>query len=377
MNEFRHDFRFESTPEIMYPPIDQERLEKCDRDDRILIEKHYNELMVNRAQRLYTAYKKIYLEPHQQYDLDAQQVQEFDKLLQAAGEECFEIARDKVRIIKGENDDLTGLLRRDAFAARYEIALRAFERTQPEDEVISFLFVDIDDMNRLNTTYGHAPVDMLLKALGQKLLKEIRAVDAVCRHGGDEVLVLLNHIKRDAVESTVERIYAALATLSIIKEANGNYRVRDLANESLAEGETLEDQLSMSMGVRTLEAKEIGHLPMIEQITLETDNAVYHTKSLGKDGITFLEGEHPDTKEPTVTSHKFNRNNGSFNLIGERGQKLSKEAVQSPEVISNEIKAKLRRTLECAYQKHNKQLPANIEQAIGNLAEQIYGVCYT
>ncbi len=375
MNEIRHGSELELKLE-MYPPINPEKLRKYDPEDSTLIKKFYNQIMVRRIEELYTTYQNLYLTPSKQYDPDAVQVTEFQKLIQSAAEECFEIARDKVRILKTENDDLTGFLRRDGFASRYEIALRSFERAQPEDEVIALLFIDIDDMNYLNTTYKHGTVDKLLKAMGKKLSKEIRAVDAACRYGGDEVLTLLDHIKKDSVESTVERLYTALATLSIIEDAEGNYLVKDLATEELSEGEKRKDSLSLSIGVRTITKEEIGHIAHIDQIIAEADEAVYHTKSLGKGGVTFIERWDETTGEPLVKSLKYDQM-GTLKQVGEGLQPISKEAAQNSEVIQTDITKKLRRTLECAYQRHNQQLPPNIEQAIRTLANEIYGVCYT
>jgi diguanylate cyclase (GGDEF)-like protein len=76
---------------------------------------------------------------------------------------------------------------------------------------LAVLFVDVDHFKRINDSLGHTTGDALLKSIALRLAGCVRTTDTVCRHGGDEFLVLLSEVARteDAALSA-EKILAAL-----------------------------------------------------------------------------------------------------------------------------------------------------------------------
>jgi diguanylate cyclase (GGDEF)-like protein len=46
--------------------------------------------------------------------------------------------------------------------------------------------LDLDHFKNFNDTYGHAPGDEVLKALGRLLRETVRASDIACRYGCEE-----------------------------------------------------------------------------------------------------------------------------------------------------------------------------------------------
>ncbi|WP_197025660.1 diguanylate cyclase [Marinobacter sp. HL-58] len=110
-----------------------------------------------------------------------------------------------------QHDSLTGLLNRYAFAERFEQAAALARR---HGKKMVMLFIDLDNFKEVNDTLGHSVGDEILKALGQRLLGCVRATDHVCRHGGDEFVVLLSDLtEHEQAFAVVDKVREAAADL--------------------------------------------------------------------------------------------------------------------------------------------------------------------
>ena len=87
------------------------------------------------------------------------------------------------------HDSLTGLPNRALFRELTRAAVAAAAR---DGSHLALLFIDVDRFKSVNNTLGHAAGDTLLTTLAQRLRAAVRASDAVCRHSGDEFIVLLH-----------------------------------------------------------------------------------------------------------------------------------------------------------------------------------------
>jgi diguanylate cyclase (GGDEF)-like protein len=58
--------------------------------------------------------------------------------------------------------------------------------------------MDFDKFGDINTHYGHAVGDLVLKAVAERLEFCVRTNDTVARLGGDEFVVLLTSIEDQA-----------------------------------------------------------------------------------------------------------------------------------------------------------------------------------
>jgi len=67
------------------------------------------------------------------------------------------------------------------------------------------LFIDLDDFKAVNDQHGHAAGDLLLQALGCRLLNAVRPDDRVCRKSGGEFLCLLPSIRNEVQALAVAR----------------------------------------------------------------------------------------------------------------------------------------------------------------------------
>jgi diguanylate cyclase (GGDEF)-like protein len=85
-------------------------------------------------------------------------------------------------------DGLTGVYNRSYLELTLERTTKELRRN---GGVVSILFLDIDDMKRVNDTYGHPAGDALLCGLASLLRENCRETDVVARYGGDEFVVLM------------------------------------------------------------------------------------------------------------------------------------------------------------------------------------------
>jgi len=111
-----------------------------------------------------------------------------------------------------QHDALTGLLNRYAFSERFAQAAALAER---HEKKMVMLFIDLDNFKEINDTQGHTHGDDILKALAHKLVGCVRATDHVCRHGGDEFVVLLSDLNQhEQAFAVVDKVMEAAADLS-------------------------------------------------------------------------------------------------------------------------------------------------------------------
>lgn len=105
-------------------------------------------------------------------------------------------------------DALTGLPNRLLFRDRFSQALAHAKRRNAR---VAVLFVDLDGFKEINDAHGHSIGDEMLRHAAQCLLEAKRDVDTVCRHGGDEFLILLS----DVADITTPALFAEKALAAI------------------------------------------------------------------------------------------------------------------------------------------------------------------
>ena len=70
---------------------------------------------------------------------------------------------------------------------------------------------DLDSFKHYNDTLGHVVGDQILKAFGEVLLQENRAMNLVARYGGDEFVTVLSESDVAGAEHYIERIHDRIA----------------------------------------------------------------------------------------------------------------------------------------------------------------------
>jgi len=107
----------------------------------------------------------------------------------------------------GQTDPLTGLADR-AFLMDRLTSLVEGERSR--DHQCAVLFVDVDGFKQVNDAHGHLVGDRVLCEVARRLAECVRSDDHVARYGGDEFVVLLEHVSgRGEIQPVVDRIGAA------------------------------------------------------------------------------------------------------------------------------------------------------------------------
>jgi len=164
------------------------------------------------------------------------------------------------------HDSLTGLSNRALFVDRLRESL--FRAQRNEHYKFAVLFMDIDNFKVINDSLGHSAGDKLLIAMAQRLVDNLRKLDAisrfdtVARFGGDEFAILLDDIVDER---------------SALLVAN---RLHDLLSEPFTiKGKSVFVTNSIGITINTLGYEQP------EDMLRDADIAMYRAKELGKSRV--------------------------------------------------------------------------------------------
>ena len=173
-------------------------------------------------------------------------------------------------------DAVTELPNRSRFDAKLAETLESARR---EGTSFAIMYLDLDQFKRINDTLGHAVGDDLLRVIAQRLTRGLRPDDItglpqptsederdVCRHGGDEFIVLLKGVssEQDAARAAT-RLLATLAQPIIL----GTHEVF----------------VSASIGIVFYPRDGV----VLDTLLKNADVAMYHAKSQGRGRFFFYQ----------------------------------------------------------------------------------------
>lgn len=112
-----------------------------------------------------------------------------------------------------ETDPLTNLLNRRSMLTRLETAI---EHSSQSGEPLCVVMCDIDDFKTINDTYGHSSGDFVLRMLAETITEYLGDNDAVCRWGGEEILILLENTSLAQAKEIVNGLRRAVETAPFV-----------------------------------------------------------------------------------------------------------------------------------------------------------------
>jgi diguanylate cyclase (GGDEF)-like protein len=133
---------------------------------------------------------------------DRDELRSLNTQLQSAYEREATLAR---------TDALTGLANRRAFLEEIH---RELARAAREGSHVCVLFLDVDNLKRVNDCYGHPAGDVVIRSTAVAITASVRAGDVAARVGGDEFIVLLWHATKSEAEQIARRIEERVSVLA-------------------------------------------------------------------------------------------------------------------------------------------------------------------
>ncbi|MCR2803096.1 GGDEF domain-containing protein [Paenibacillus soyae] len=155
-------------------------------------------------------------------------------------------------------DYLTGLNNHRTFDEIYNSYLQT---ASDKDECLSIALVDIDFFKKVNDNYGHGNGDLVLKQLGEVLMKTTRSFDTVSRNGGEEFSVIMYDTPHKHALQIAERLRHAVSKNHFL----------------LNNGRSI--PLTVSIGVATYPDTNR------EELLDQADSALYQAKTSGRNVV--------------------------------------------------------------------------------------------
>jgi diguanylate cyclase (GGDEF)-like protein/PAS domain S-box-containing protein len=161
-------------------------------------------------------------------------------------------------------DSLTALPNRLALEERLPQLLSA---AVEQDDSVAVLFIDVDRFKTINDTLGHRVGDDLLRAVAERLQTRLNDRATIYRPGGDEFVVVVDHVKHKRTVAGV-----AMETLGAFTEP------------FTIDGRELFVTSSIGASIFPQNAKSP------EELIAFADSAMYRAKEAGRNNAKFYDG---------------------------------------------------------------------------------------
>jgi diguanylate cyclase (GGDEF)-like protein len=193
---------------------------------------------------------------------------ELERLVQDRTQE-LEASREQLRI-QATHDGLTGMLNRTAILRALAAEL---DRAQRERRTVVVALADLDHFKQVNDTSGHMAGDEALRWFAAAVGATIRPYDHAGRYGGEEFLLVLTEIPREAVEQRLASLHEAISNLQI-HGRGGQFRI------------------NCSMGAAVFDPTDGPGT--VESLLAVADQALYAAKAEGRNRFIFYAATYPE-----------------------------------------------------------------------------------
>ena len=202
------------------------------------------------------------------------------------------LAREEEIQKLARTDSLTGLPNRAMAKILFNQAIKVADR---EDTKFALMFLDLDDFKTINDTLGHEIGDEYLVSVSRRLEQALRKTDAICRLGGDEFLVILQHGNtRDTIGYMADKIVSAIEKPTTVA---GN-------------------EVSGSVTIGIAMVPDDGN--DFDTICRKADLAMYHGKSAGKNTYHYFDESMSSVASDAlsiISDLRNNRLDNGFRLV--------------------------------------------------------------
>lgn len=186
---------------------------------------------------------------------------EENKKILLIGYDITHFKKEKEKLLeKAIKDKLTKLYNRHYL----EIYFRKILPKIKKGDIYCLIFIDLDDLKKINDKYGHLIGDKVLENFAITILKSIRQKDIAVRFGGDEFVLLING-DLEITKRIAERIQENLQKIEI-----------NLTSETI--------KPTASIGITIIDPSKD-----METIIKEADKAAYDAKKYGKNRIKIFD----------------------------------------------------------------------------------------
>lgn len=186
---------------------------------------------------------------------------EENKKILLIGYDITHFKKEKEKLLeKAIKDKLTKLYNRHYL----EIYFRKILPKIKKGDIYCLIFIDLDDLKKINDKYGHLIGDKVLENFAITILKSIRQKDIAVRFGGDEFVLLING-DLEITKRIAERIQENLQEIEI-----------NLPSETI--------KPTASIGITIIDPSKD-----METIIKEADKAAYDAKKYGKNRIKIFD----------------------------------------------------------------------------------------
>lgn len=189
----------------------------------------------------------------------------------------FDISKQKEIEKLAYYDSLTSLPNRTLLLDRINQFINISSRNKT---YASLMFVDLDDFKIINDIKGHLAGDIVLKECARRFSNIVRKYDTVSRFGGDEFVFLINTENKNKEEAY--KISEKIA-MKILEETKKPFFIE---NEDI--------KIGASIGIVVF--KEEDNISL-DDLLRYADNAMYHSKELGRGMYTFFDSKIQEKSE--------------------------------------------------------------------------------
>jgi diguanylate cyclase (GGDEF)-like protein len=161
-------------------------------------------------------------------------------------------------------DDLTKAFNRRFFESYLD---EEIERSRRYGTLFSIIFLDLDDLKRVNNVHGHLTGSRVLQEVAKRILSAVRGIDKVVRFGGDEFCIILPQTDSDQALAVASRVRKAMTASAFRLDPE------------------IEIAITASFGIATYPT----HAVTKEDLVRQADTAMYRVKSTTKNAVGIAE----------------------------------------------------------------------------------------